>query len=141
MRRQSTSKTKYSRCCEELFKKVFYEPMPKAIKLSTADREALHAVYVLLESNLENAPAMRVLCRKSGLNCDKLKKGFKLLFGSAPHQYHRNLQLKEGQRLLIETEMTVSEIAYLLGYEQSSNFSTAFKKKLGISPLAVRGEK
>jgi AraC-like DNA-binding protein len=48
--------------------------------------------------------------------------------------------MKEGQRLLIETEMTVSEIAYLLGYEQSSNFSTAFKKKFGISPLAVRGE-
>ena len=63
------------------------------------------------------------------------------LFGSAPHQYHRNLQMKEGRRLLTETEMTVSEIAYLLGYEQSSNFSTAFKKKFGISPLAVRSEK
>jgi len=49
--------------------------------------------------------------------------------------------MKEGQRWLIETEMTVSEIAYMLGYEQSSNFSTAFKKKFGISPLSVRGEK
>jgi AraC-like DNA-binding protein len=49
--------------------------------------------------------------------------------------------MKEGQRLLTETEMTVSEIAYLLGNEQSSNFSTAFKKKFRISPLAVRSEK
>jgi len=35
-------------------------------------------------------------------------------------------------------EMTVSEIAYLLGYEQPGNFSTAFKKSFGVSPLAVR---
>ena len=49
-------------------------------------------------------------------------------------------KLIEAKNLLISTEKTISEIAYELGYNESSYFSNVFKKKSGQSPSEFREE-
>lgn len=49
-------------------------------------------------------------------------------------------KLIEAKNLLISTEKTISEIAYELGYKESSYFSNVFKKKAGQSPREFREE-
>jgi|SRR5690554_1546003 len=49
-------------------------------------------------------------------------------------------KLIEAKHLLISTEKTISEIAYELGYNESSYFSNVFKKKSGQSPSEFRKE-
>lgn len=46
--------------------------------------------------------------------------------------------LTEARTLLRETQMSIREISYWLGYEDFSYFTKAFKKKEGITPLAYR---
>jgi hypothetical protein len=48
------------------------------IKLRTADKAALENVKGLLDSIPAPVPTIKQLCRGSGHNADKLKKGFKL---------------------------------------------------------------
>lgn len=74
----------------------------------------------------------------TGLNRDKLKRGFKLLFGVPPHCFNREIRMQEAKRLLQQTEKPVSEIAYLVGYGQPNNFCTAFTKHAGCTPLQFR---
>lgn len=63
---------------------------------------------------------------------------FKQVFHISPKQYILNKRLGESQRLLLESEMSVKEIAYAVGFENESYFSEFFSKKVGISALRFR---
>jgi len=63
---------------------------------------------------------------------------FTELMKVSPKQYHLNIKMDEAKRLLRETDMTVSEIAWDLGYGSQSHFSNVFKKKTGVFPSDYR---
>lgn len=49
-----------------------------------------------------------------------------------------DLKMQEAKKLLIQTDLNISEIAWQLGYENPRYFSEVFKKHTNISPLAYR---
>lgn len=108
--------------------------MRKQVKLYTIDIEALLLVKKIVESDLEHFPSIQKLSLKCGLNRDKLKRGFKQLFGMPVEGYHRFLRIEEAKRLLKDTDKTIYEIAWLTGYERSQSFSVAFKRVVGMRP-------
>ena len=63
---------------------------------------------------------------------------FKSVFNISPKQYILNKRLIESQRLLLETEMSVKEIAYAVGFENENYFSEFFSSRVGISALKFR---
>ncbi len=66
---------------------------------------------------------------------------FKEIFHVSPKQYILNKRLMESQRLLLETAMTVKEIAYEVGFDNENYFSEFFSAKVGISALKFRNRK
>ncbi len=63
---------------------------------------------------------------------------FKSTFNISPKQYILNKRLIESQRLLLDSQMTVKEIAYAVGFENENYFSEFFSAKIGISALKFR---
>lgn len=63
---------------------------------------------------------------------------FKSAFHISPKQYILNMRLTESQRLLLQTELSVKEIAYAVGFENENYFSEFFSAKMGISALKFR---
>lgn len=108
------------------------------MKLSSTDKEALEIVKTMLESNIADCPSLKLLCTKSGLNSNKLKRGFRIIYGLPPYSYLRILRMKEAQRLLLETELSVREIAWAVGFEQVNGFCKAFKRFSGERALQWR---
>ena len=66
---------------------------------------------------------------------------FKSTFNISPKQYILGKRLAEGQRLLLESEMSVKEIAYEVGFENENYFSEYFSAKVGAPPLKFRNRK
>lgn len=66
---------------------------------------------------------------------------FKHTFNISPKQYILNKRLSESQRLLLETSMSVKEIAYAVGFENENYFSEFFSAKVGISALKFRNRR
>jgi transcriptional regulator GlxA family with amidase domain len=112
--------------------------VPYPLKISAADKQALLTVKELLEKDITAKYSLKKLCKLSGLNADKLKKGFKILYGMPPLKFHWCMRMKEAQCLLKETEHTVAEIAYATGYEQPNSFCKAFRKFSGVTALEWR---
>lgn len=52
-----------------------------------------------------------------------------------------NVQERLALEFLLKTDLSVQEIAYKIGYQQSASFHRAFKKWTGKSPNAVRAER
>ncbi|MGS2761564.1 helix-turn-helix transcriptional regulator [Sinomicrobium sp. M5D2P9] len=102
--------------------------------LQREDIEKLHYVKDLLEGNFEANFSLETLARSSGMNEFKLKKGFKSLFGTTVFRHLRDIRLNAAKEQLLSGEKSIQEIADYCGYQTPQYFTTAFKKKYGISP-------
>ena len=63
---------------------------------------------------------------------------FKQRVGETIFNYTQRLKMEHAKRMLEGTEDSITEIAFDVGYEYSSNFTTAFKRHFGITPKAAR---
>ena len=102
------------------------------------DREKLYYAKKLLESRLENPPTIYELSRLVGLNEFKLKKGFKAMFGNTVFGYLTEYRLAFARQFLLDTDQPIVNISDMIGYGHQQHFSTAFKRKYGISPSELR---
>lgn len=62
----------------------------------------------------------------------------KTLTGQSTQQHIHNKVIEKAKEKLTSTRLSVSEIAFQLGFEHSQSFSKLFKSKLNLSPLAFR---
>jgi AraC-like DNA-binding protein len=106
--------------------------------LSQREIERMHKTRALLESEFVSPPTIGELARHIGLNEAKLMHDFKQLFGQTIFDFTQNLRMDEAKRLLETTERSITEVAFDVGYEYSSNFTTAFKRRFGITPSVAR---
>lgn len=63
---------------------------------------------------------------------------FKREYGVSPINYLIHCRIREGKQLLAETDLSLSQIATVLGFSSSSYFSQSFRKAEGISPTEYR---
>jgi AraC family transcriptional regulator len=63
-------------------------------------------------------------------------RAFKQSFGVPPHRYHINRRIEQAKMLLAEVTPCVTEIGLRLGFSDTSSFSTAFRKAIGLTPTA-----
>ncbi|RYF37132.1 MAG: helix-turn-helix domain-containing protein [Comamonadaceae bacterium] len=78
------------------------------------------------------------LSRRSGMSEGQLSRAFRDAFGMPVFDYVRRQRLQRGHELLQRGRMSVTEVAFSVGYEHVANFSTAFKRAYGKSPQALR---
>lgn len=68
-------------------------------------------------------------------------RAFKQLFHITPHQYLINIRLERAQRLLLQTNLPITEICFALGFESLGSFSWLFRRRMGCSPKSYREAK
>ncbi len=110
----------------------------KAYRISKPDRDRLMHAREYIIGNLESPPSLSELARIIGMNEYKLKRGFKETFGNTVFGYLSDARLEIAKNNLLETGKPVTEIAFDLGYSSVQHFSSAFKKKFGISPAKMK---
>lgn len=78
------------------------------------------------------------LCKKLNYSRIHLNRLFKKDFGCTPHEYLIQTKLRYASSLLINSEMSISEIAMKVGFSNASQFNADFKKEFGVTPGAYR---
>jgi AraC family transcriptional regulator, transcriptional activator of the genes for pyochelin and ferripyochelin receptors len=113
------------------------KPVEKT-KTSIRDQEIFFGIRKYLDENFKEEMSLRSLSRMFGINEFKLKKGFKTLFETTVFDYIHELKMAHARTLLLDEKMLVNEVAGTIGYKNANHFSTAFKRKFGINPTALR---
>lgn len=74
------------------------------------------------------------------LNCSApyISHAFKKVTGYSPMQYKTRCRIGEAQNLLVASDLTSTQIATLVGYDNTNYFNTVFTKIVGISPIRFR---
>jgi AraC-like DNA-binding protein len=78
------------------------------------------------------------LARKVALNECHLKQCFREIFKTTIFNYQREMKMDYAKKALLDTQFPVNEIAFLIGFQDSNNFSTSFKNVTGHTPMQWR---
>ena len=92
----------------------------------------------ILEDGICHTITLDDLARKLGTNRTTLNTKFKETFGFGPMTWLRRKRCDEAARFLKTSSQSVLQIALAVGYSDANNFSTAFRKIYGCSPLNFR---
>lgn len=95
--------------------------------------------HLLEENYAQNLPINRY-AEMIGVTPSHLTQTVKMLTGKTSSQMIRGKQLLEIKRLLAHTNLSVSEIASQLNFEDQSYFTKFFKRETGLTPLQFRAD-
>lgn len=109
-------------------------------KIKDYDMPYIFAVQKIIDDNPKIDFTITDLAQKVGINEFKLKHGFKILFQKGVHQYRLGVRLQQAKIKLEETDLTIEEIAYTVGFKSRDGFANAFKKVFKISPRYWRNQ-
>ncbi len=102
------------------------------------DMEVMYGLRDHLTKTFLEDHSMIQLAKHFGLNTNKLMTQFKKLFGTSVFEYLSDLRMEYARNLLLDENKMVVEVAHVLGYKNPHHFSTAFKRRYGISPSSIK---
>lgn len=94
-------------------------------------------VMALLSGNTRNL-GMDEIARRSGLSRAVFYEKFRQVTGYTPGEYRELQRLRQAEQMLLQTKLTVAQIADQCGYDSQFYFSLRFRKHYGMSPTRYR---
>jgi AraC-like DNA-binding protein len=107
--------------------------------LSATERalRSIEAAADLLESGSQGRSVL-ALPRHVGLNRNKINSGFRERYGMTPGEFAREARLQQARQLIIETKLSMYEIAESAGFGSQASLSRAYRARFDISPREDR---
>jgi AraC-like DNA-binding protein len=102
--------------------------------VSDQKRLRLQAVGDLVKSDLRHPWTIAELARHAGLGRRIFNAQFHRMYGVSASDYLRQSRLAAAREALLYQGLSVTEAAYSVGYANSANFSTAFRRHFGYVP-------
>ena len=101
----------------------------------SVDEKLLGAAMKYVESNISRSDlSVEELSRELGMSRVNLYKSFVAMTGMTPIEFIRVIRLKHAAKLLRETRMNISEVAYQVGFNNPKYFTKYFKEEFGMLP-------
>ena len=110
----------------------------KASQRPQRQREYLNGFIQLVEETYRQHVKVEDLAHRLGISVSHLNGTCRELAGQPALQIMHERQLLEAKRLLTYTSMTIYEMSELLGFSDPTNFTRLFRRRVGISPKALR---
>lgn len=111
------------------------------IQIEDADEKLLNRIMDVVNANLYNSDLnIEMLCNEVGISRVHLHRKMKEMTNQTPHDFIKNLRLKQAARLLTKKGLSVTEVMYHCGFNSSTSFSTMFKRMYGMTPRDYKKE-
>jgi signal transduction histidine kinase/DNA-binding response OmpR family regulator len=108
---------------------------PNELAITSTDEKFLNKLMKVFEENISDPSFSTEKCAKEvGMSRMNLNKKLRALTSQSTHEFIRTLRLKRAAQLLKKAAGNVSEIAYNVGFNNTSHFAKAFRQQFGQSP-------
>lgn len=106
--------------------------------MGTVAEDAVRRVVEAMHDNLGDPFTADDMARTAVFSKYHFIRLFRQTTGVTPGRFLAALRIKEAQRLLLATDLSVAEISQRVGYASVGTFSSRFKLSVGLSPSAYR---
>ena len=95
----------------------------------------------MMQDNIEEPISPSILAREVGLSTRQLERLFRRYLNRSPKRYYMELRLQKARNLLMQTDMSVINVALACGFASPSHFSKCYRAQYGTTPYRERGAK
>ena len=99
----------------------------------------LSTVIQIMESNIEDPISPSILARDVGMSTRQLERLFRRYLNRSPKRYYMELRLQKARNLLMQTDMSVINVALACGFASPSHFSKCYRAQYNTTPYRERG--
>ncbi len=99
----------------------------------------LSAVIQRMEANVEDPISPSLLARDVDLSTRQLERLFRRYLNRSPKRYYMELRLQKARNLLMQTDMSVINVALACGFTSPSHFSKCYRAQYKTTPYRERG--
>ncbi|MEN3324754.1 substrate-binding domain-containing protein [Mariniflexile soesokkakense] len=103
------------------------------------EQEFISMLNKIIDNNMDNSKfSVENLANDLNISRIQLYRKMKAIMGVNVSDYIQNIRLEKAKNMLLNTPLTISEIAYATGFSSPNYFSTSFKNKYDKSPKSFR---
>ncbi len=121
-----------------ILREHFISELPSESRSNTSnklDRKFISEFTSIIESNLSNEDlSVDDIYKGLGISKIQLYRKTKALLGFNVNDYILSVRLQKAKYLLINEDLSISEISYKVGFSSQAYFSTVFKSKFSVTP-------
>lgn len=99
----------------------------------------LGAVIQMMEANIEDPISPATLAHDVGMSARQLERLFRRYLNRSPKRYYMELRLQKARNLLLQTDMSVINVALACGFASPSHFSKCYRALYATTPYRERG--
>ncbi|PIE15227.1 MAG: AraC family transcriptional regulator [Rhodobacterales bacterium] len=99
----------------------------------------LSIVIKRMENNIEEPISPAALAKDVGMSTRQLERLFRRYLNRSPKRYYMALRLQKARNLLMQTDMSVINVALACGFASPSHFSKCYRAHYSITPYRERG--
>ena len=99
----------------------------------------LSRVIQAMELNIEEPISPSVLAKDVGMSTRQLERLFRRYLNRSPKRYYMELRLQKARNLLMQTDMSVINVALACGFASPSHFSKCYRSHYDTTPYRERG--
>ncbi len=122
----------------KLLKDVFHKQVlvkPSDIEITSIDEKLLQEAIQLVERNISNVSfSVEELSKEIGISRGHLYHKLLTITGYSPIEFIRFIRIKRARQLLDESQLSVAEIAFQVGFNNPKLFTKYFKQEFQITP-------
>ena len=106
------------------------------------DRKFINEFTAIVENNISNEDfSVDDIGKQIGISRVQLYRKVKALIGYNVNDYILTVRLQKAKYLLLNEELSISDIAFKVGFASQAYFSTVFKSKFGVTPKLFKERK
>ncbi len=99
----------------------------------------LSQVIQMMETNIEDPISPADLASDVGMSTRQLERLFRRYLNRSPKRYYMELRLSKARNLLMQTDMSVINVALACGFASPSHFSKCYRSQYNTTPYRERG--
>lgn len=99
----------------------------------------LSQVIQMMEANIEDPLSPADLAEQVGMSTRQLERLFRRYLNRSPKRYYMELRLQKARNLLMQTDMSVINVALACGFASPSHFSKCYRSHYNTTPYRERG--
>ncbi len=105
---------------------------------NTHHDEQIIKIQEWLQKHYQQTISLKELAQQFDLSVRSFNRRFRNAADKTPLEYLQEIRLEQAKSLLKHSNLTVAEIAYEIGYQDTSSFTSLFKRTNGVTPKEYR---
>lgn len=114
-------------------------------KVSLQSRNGMRNAHLtkaiqIMQEQIADPISPTVIAEHVGISTRQLERLFGKYLNASPKKYFMEMRLERARNLLIQTESSVTEVAFACGFESPGHFSRVYRAAYGVTPMLQRGK-